>query len=123
MTLQDQSLDEFLRRVRSMPDIEAEAELLARKERSALEYNLIVFERDRLDPNGKEARRLGRELVVIGYDNHRLNSVLRNLRRKMDRLTWAKAVTALYGQEGYEACKTWMAAMDPERWRPAKEKQ
>lgn len=112
------TVTEFLERVQHMPDIEAEAELLARKDRSALEMAMLNHERANLMPKSKEHKAIGVELLTMGYDNHRVNQALTARRRKMERLTWARAVTALYGQEGYEACRKWMACMDPDRFRP-----
>lgn len=120
MSWQDLTVDAFLERVLHMPDTEAERELILRKERGAAEVAVLNTEIHQMLEQGltkKTARvmEMGAALQVIGADNSRINEALKALRRRMDASTWAKAVTAIYGQEGYERCKVWMIQNSPER--------
>lgn len=116
------TVDVFLERVREMPDIEAKEQIEMRREGLSLQYNLLLTARQELAPfvardsrDRAEYRRLGVELVTIGYDMGVLRVALKEINARMDRVNWAKAVTALYGQEGFNACRMWMAAAE----RPA----
>ena len=107
------SMDEFLERVKHMPDLEAEQELLMRRESNAEELAVaqsqIAEIEQRCGSKTKEARELGQHLQVIGADNSRLGVALRLLRDRMERTRWSKAVRAVHGDEGWAACREWMA--------------
>ena len=120
MSYQDLTVDVFLERVIYMPDAEAERELLLRKERGAAQLAMLQTEHHGLRERGiakKSARSLqiGTAIAIVNADNSRVNEALKALRRRMDETTWAKAVIAVFGQEGYERCKVWMIVNNPER--------
>lgn len=120
MSYQELTVDDFLERVLYMPDTEAEQELIFRKERGAAEVAMLSAEAHRLSEQGyakktARANEIGKALQVVGADNQRINEALKALRRRMDAATWSKAVTAIFGQEGYERCKVWMLMNNPER--------
>ncbi len=105
-------ITEFLERLRDMPDIEAEQELVLRKERHAMEHAVITNARQEIEARGdkgSEWRRLGREIAVMSQDSLRLNEALKACRKRQDLIGWAKAVRAVFGDEGYAQCRVWMA--------------
>lgn len=110
----DLPIVEFLERVGQMPDIEALEQLELRRENCAQQMAVITTARAELESRGirnADWRRLGQEIVVIGADLSRLNVAIKQVNRRMDRTSWAMAVTAIYGQDGFAACRQWMAAM------------
>lgn len=117
MSYQDLAVDKFLERVLYLPDAEAEQELVLRKERGAAQVAKLQNEHQKLLPRSrKDPERivqLGLAIAAINADSQRINEALKLVRRRMDRTTWAKAVTAIYGQEGYARCKLWMLEQEP----------
>lgn len=106
------SIDEFLDRLRDMPDIEAEMELVLRKERQAAEHAVITNARAELEANGKkgdEWRRLGQEISVMMQDSTLINEALKACRKRQESIAWPRAVRAIFGDEGYTQCRVWMA--------------
>lgn len=118
MTLKQLQVDVFLERVREMPDIEAKEQIEMRREALSLEYNLLMAERERLAPMVRagdraaraEHHQIGVALVTIGYDMGVLRVALKEVNERMSRLAWGRAVTAVFGQEGYAQCREWMEA-------------
>jgi hypothetical protein len=120
MSYQELTVDVFLERVEHMPDAEAEMELILRKERGAADVAMLQTEHHDLIGNGhskKSARvlQIGAAIATVCADNVRINEALKRIRRRMDAANWAKAVTAIFGQEGFERCKVWMIVNNPER--------
>lgn len=120
MSYQELTVDVFLDRVLHMPDAEAEQELLLRKERGAAELVMLQTEHHDMLESGvtkKSARvlQIGKAIAIVHADNGRVNEALKMVRRRMEGANWAKAVTAIYGQEGFERCKVWMIQNNPER--------
>lgn len=106
------SVDQFIEHVRHMPDIEARQEIEKRLDSLSLQMSLIQSARAELNDTRKdraEHAKLGVELQIIASDNGRLRRMLKETNQRMERINWAKAVTALYGQEGFSACREWMA--------------
>lgn len=104
--------NEFLDRLREMPDIEAEQELVLRKEHRAMEHAVITRARQDFEERGHkgaEWRNLGLELAVMAQDSLLLNEALKACRKRQDRVSWSKAVRALFGEEGFSQCRVWMA--------------
>lgn len=108
-------IDDFLDRIRSMPDIEAKEQVQLRQDTLSLQYGMLLTEKSRHGISADESLALGREMVVITCDRGRLKRALVEINRRMDATTWSGAVRAIFGQEGYERCKVWMIMNDPER--------
>ncbi|CAN7784347.1 hypothetical protein LJR175_008394 [Variovorax sp. LjRoot175] len=108
------TIEGFLERVQYMPDVEAEQELLARKNLQAAETARLQMELRRLDSargvKCKESRDIGYRLQAMTSDNARLASTLKELRIRMERSNWSNAVRAVFGSEGRAQCREWMAA-------------
>ncbi len=114
----DLAVDEFLRRVRHMPDIEAEEQIVMRQEQLSLQIALITKERRALDGNFRKSaewRALGQELHVLAQDGSPLRDELKQIRSRRERLSWQRAVRACFGDDGYEQCRVWMAANEGAR--------
>lgn len=99
----------FWERLHDMPDVEAEIELVLRRHALTDENAaLIAF---RVGRYGSEADEAGMRLLRNQAALTRLTEELKMRRRRMERANWAAAVTALYGQEGYAACRLWIEQM------------
>lgn len=118
MSYQELPIDTLLQRVAEMPDIEAEHELMLRKEGFALEMAMLQTELHKLEGHGTKNRKtaaqqeIGRALSVIGNDNTRLNAVLKLTRQRIESKSWSNAVMAVCGSEAWAKCREWMAAQD-----------
>ena len=113
VAMRDLPIDAFLERVSEMPEIEALEQLEMRRENAAMQLATVQRERAELEERGRrngEWRRLGQEVPIIGADLSRLNLAIKQINRRMDAISWAKAVMAIYGAEGFAACREWMAA-------------
>ncbi len=108
MSYQELPIDVLLERVAEMPDIEAEHDLVLRKEKSALEVAMLQGELRKA--NNKNKSDIGRALQVMGQDNLRINAALKMTRQRMDAKSWSKAVMAVCGPELFARCREWMAA-------------
>lgn len=100
----------FWDRLAGMPPVEAEAELLLRKEDATQE--LVALQRlkathDRLGQR-TEAQAAGVEMLALNKQLTVINVRVKQLRKLQDRTSWRRAVQALYGQEGVEACLVWI---------------
>lgn len=107
------AVDEFLDRLQDMPDYEAEQELVMRMETVALELAVLTNARAELEAGPKKSqewRRLGQEMQILMQDSARLSHALKACRKRQDAIAWPKAVTALFGDEGYTQCRIWMAS-------------
>jgi hypothetical protein len=102
-------IDELLDILLDMPDIEARQEIDLRKDHLALELSMLQCERAKADKKSKLWADIGAAMMVTAKDLARLNIRRKEINERMDRTSWAKAVTAIYGQEGFEACREWMA--------------
>lgn len=107
---------EFLNNVAHLPDIEAEGEIIQRRETHKLEYASLLNEKvlifQRTGARTKEIRELNLAMSLIASDLSLLNEALIKLRQRMDRLSWQSAVRALYGDEGVLQCKLWIIQND-----------
>lgn len=118
MSYQELPIDTLLERVAEMPDIEAEQELILRKEGFALEMSMLQTELHKLEGHGTKSKKtkaqqeIGRALSVIGNDQTRLNAALKLLRQRLEAKRWSNAVMAVCGAEAWAECRVWMAAQD-----------
>ena len=122
---EDLTVTQFLERIAHMPLEEAEEELVLRKEQASLELGMLQTELHRLGERGTGTKRksaeglqVGRAIAVVNTDMTRIGEALRAVRMKLDATSWRSAVKAVYGEEGYEKCRLWMAMntpMDPVR--------
>lgn len=116
MSYQELPIDTLLERVAEMPDIEAEHELILRKEKSALEMEMLQGELQKISSHGTKNKKtaaqqeIGRALQVMGQDNLRINAALKLIRQRIDARGWNKAVMAVCGPELFAQCREWMAA-------------
>jgi hypothetical protein len=108
------AIQEFLGRVRHMPNVEAEQEILARKMDQAAEMAELQLELRRLDTargvKGKESRDIGYRLQAMTADNALLSAALKEVRSQIERTKWSNAVRAVFGDDGWAQCRQWMAA-------------
>lgn len=98
----------FWERIKEMPDIEAEQELILRREELTLQKAMLGAQIDKCAE--KEAKAIGREIRSMDASLTKINEELKIVRRRMDRLCWRNAVKANFGQEGFEKCLIWMEA-------------
>jgi hypothetical protein len=118
--LQELAIDQFLDRIVGMPDEEALLELRLRRERHFAELALLQSEKHDLLLSGRtkasaRVKALGAAMLIVNTDLARLNEAVRETNVRLERTTWAKAVTAIFGQEGYDRCRLWMFQQNPER--------
>lgn len=98
--------DLFWERLREMPDVEAEMELVMRRHALTDENaDLIVFRKGRFDRAGDEA---GVRIIQNQAQLTRLGDELKMVRNRMDRTSWRKAVKAVLGEEAYDQCALWI---------------
>ena len=112
------TVDEFLDRIATMPGIEAQAELVLRKEQSAGELAMLQTELHRLDgehvsKGDTHRQQVGRAFFIVTTDLGRLNLALKEVKRAVDRAQWSMAVRTVLGDEAYDRCRVWMAQNVP----------
>lgn len=122
---EDLTVKQFLERVSHMPLEEAETELVLRKEQAALDLAMLHTELHRLGEMGANKKKktlegvqCGRAIQVVHQDMTLIGEALREVRSKLERVTWQRAVQAVFGSEGYDKCRLWIAIntpMDPVR--------
>ncbi len=112
------TIDTFLDVLVDMPDIEALQEIELRKERLSAYQQELQKELQRADLTTRRRKEAGGDLLIAAKDLSRLNIRRKEINMRLDRINWAKAVTAIYGQEGFTACREWMA-MQTDRRRQA----
>jgi hypothetical protein len=106
------SVKQFLEVVQEMPDVEAEQEIVLRKENAALELAMLNAELSRFDKKSDHGKEIGYAIQVVCADNVLLNARLKEVRARMERLKWSNAVLAVLGSEAWEACREWMAMQE-----------
>lgn len=114
-------IDIFLDRIADMPDLEALEQLEMRRENAVAQRAVMTTARAELEADGRkdaEWRRLGQEVLVLCADLSRLTLATKQINRRRDMTSWAKAVTAIYGQEGFNACRQWMAMFTDRKTTP-----
>ena len=107
MSWQDLTVDVFLERIQEMPDIEAKEQLVLRQDRELLELNMLSKAKEAAK-NKSDSAAIGAEIATAQRDLGRLRRVLVEINERRSRIEWGRAVTAIYGQEGYAACREWM---------------
>ena len=122
----------FWERISGMPMFEAEQELVFRKEGILLENAMLAHERaclleSRGKKNEQEANRIGVAISENCALMTKISERIKYLRRAQDSIQWRKAVVAIFGQDGYEACAVWVAQNDEAQdwrreWSGAKDK-
>jgi hypothetical protein len=96
----------FWERLREMPDVEAEIELVMRRHALTDENAaLIVFRRGRYDQAADEA---GIRIIQNQAQQTRIADELKIVRNRMDRTNWRKAVKTVLGHEAYIQCALWI---------------
>lgn len=104
----------FWERIVGMPSLEAEQELVLRREgvtaeMSALQSELEEAKRRR---NATAESAIGRQLFQLAASLTLVNERIKYLRQVADRIMWRKAVKEVLGQEAYEQCCEWIAMHD-----------
>lgn len=114
MSYQELPIDTLLERVAEMPDIEAEQELILRKEHFAIEMAILNCELANMEGGKKSPKRaeIGQVIQVMNANNFRLNSALKLVRQRLEAKRWSNAVMAVCGAEAWAECRVWMAAQD-----------
>ncbi len=104
----------FWERVNAMPALEAEQELVLRRERYATEQQELTLARTaaekRCDHTTHAA--LGRQMFVLAQQVVSINERIKYLRRVGDRISWREAVKEVLGPEAVEQCAEWIARND-----------
>jgi hypothetical protein len=104
----------FWERVNAMPLLEAEQELVLRRERYAVEQQELTLARaaaeQRRDHTTHAA--LGRQMFVLAQQVVSINERIKYLRRIGDKVNWRRAVAEVLGQEAVEKCAAWIAEND-----------
>ncbi len=104
----------FWERVTAMPSLEAEQELVLRRERYAAEQQELMLAREiaerRRDHTAHAA--LGRQMFILAQQVVAINERIKYLRRMSDRITWRKAVQEVLGPDAFEQCSAWIARND-----------
>lgn len=97
MSWQDLPIDFFMERLLDMPDIEAVEEIDTRLQRVKDDRKALGQDKGRTEE---------REHLNAEEDQLRLRRV--NLVNRIESRKWSKAIRAVYGEEGLEACLAWM---------------
>ncbi len=108
----------FWDRVADMPSVEAEQECVLRRENNALQIAMLQGElAECLAKHGpsKESRALTVAMAEVQAQNSVLNERIKYLRKLQNAVNWRMAVEAVFGAEGVEQCKVWLAKND-ESW-------
>jgi hypothetical protein len=92
----------FFETVRTMPFVEAEQELRARRQR-ALQDRLVAL----VGKRGHDVDRANLLITFINDELHRLGRINRDHKMQL-------AVRALFGDEGWEQVKVWMHEHSPD---------
>lgn len=97
----------FWDRIADMPDIEAKHEFMRRKDDLVLQNAMLLQQK-----TAAENFDVGHEIGVAMQENVALasliNSELKIINERMERLSWKSAVKAVFGEEGYLKCRQWM---------------
>jgi Trm5-related predicted tRNA methylase len=109
MSWQDLTVDVFLDRIQDMPDMEAKEQIVLRQDRALLELSVLTRAKESATRE-KEANAIKAEIATVQHDLGRLKRVLTEINERMSRISWGRAVTAVFGQEGYAQCRDWMEA-------------
>lgn len=107
MSWQDLTVEVFLERIQDMPDIEAKEQIVLRQDRALLELSLLTRAKEAARRE-KEADSIKAEIATVQHDLGRLKRVLTEVNERMSRIAWGRAVTAIFGQEGFSQCREWM---------------
>lgn len=102
------SVDVFLDLMLDTPDIEAEQEIVARKDYISLQCSMLQKELSGMRKGSDQAAEIGRDLFILCADNSRMTARLKELRIRRERLSWSNAVRAVFGEEGWARCREWM---------------
>lgn len=99
--------DLFWDRIEEMPLIEAEQELVLRREKNNLTIAMLKREQETAWPQ-KEKDKIGVEMFQVMAQMTKINERLKYIRKLQDTIRWKNAVKALYGQEAVEQCLIWI---------------
>lgn len=104
----------FWDRIAGMPSLEAEQELVLRRERISSELSAMQLEladaKRRRDYTAESA--LGRQLFRMAASLTLVNERIKYLRKVHDTIMWRRAVSAVLGADAYEQCAAWVAQHD-----------
>jgi hypothetical protein len=106
------SVKRFLEIVQEMPDVEAAQEIVLRKEHACLELAMLNAELSRVDKKSTRGKEIGYAIQVVCADNVQLNARLKEVNNRIDRAGWSNAVRAVFGDDGWAACREWMAMQE-----------
>lgn len=97
----------FWDRLVEMPDIEAELELIGRRDGLLLENAMLSTEKREAKNRFVES-----DIGIAIQENAslvaKINDELKIIRERMNRLSWKAAVKAVFGDEGYLQCVIWI---------------
>ena len=104
----------FWDRLQGMPWIEAEQELVLRRERLAAGHVRMSEKKEKALRVGNLslARHIGREMDAANKTMTVLTERIKFYRKRQESAKWANAVKAIFGQDGFEACRVWMAQQE-----------
>lgn len=105
----------FWERLRDMPDVEVEIELVMRRHALTDEIAALVgLRQGRYDRAADEA---GTRIIENQAQLTRIGDELKIVRNRMDRVNWRKAVKTVLGDDAYRACVLWIEQNCPEPGR------
>lgn len=99
----------FWARLSEMPWLEAEEECVKRKENLNLQIAMLLTAKNE-SRSKNESERIGREIQALHQTHGMLTDKIKWYRTRLSQVTWQRAVTAIWGKEGYDACRDWMVA-------------
>jgi hypothetical protein len=99
----------FWDRLAEMPALEAEQELVSRREGLMLEVNMLRNEMSAAKhaKREKEAIEIGRAIRDADSQLGLIGERIKYMRKVEDAIRWRKAVETVLGQEALEACLIW----------------
>lgn len=100
--LQRAPVDFFLDRLQDMPDIEAIQEIDIRLDAMAVKRKSLA---------GKQDAKIDTLRQSMNCDQERLRKARHLMVMRFDALKWSRAVRSIFGDEGVEKCRIWMAQM------------
>lgn len=98
----------FWDRLEEMPLIEAEQELVLRREENSLALAMLKNEKSNVRNRFAE-KDIGNEMANLMAQMTKINERIKYIRKLQEKFKWKNAVSALYGQDAADECVIWIA--------------